>query len=43
MPPGAPSESAYVEISGALSTQEYGYEPELLISSSAEALGVSYD
>ena len=42
MPPGAPSESAYVEISGELSAQEHGFEPELLISSSsAEALGVA--
>ena len=32
LPPGGPTESAYVEISGALSTQEYGFEPELLIS-----------
>ena len=42
MPPGAPSGSAYVEISGAMSAQEYGYyEPELLISSDAAALGVA--
>ena len=30
-----------MEISGALSAQEYGHEPELLISSSATALGVA--
>ena len=43
MPPGAPSECACtLEISGALSAQEYGHEPRLLISSSsAEALGVA--
>ena len=42
MPPGAPSGRIYVEISGAMSAQEYGYyEPELLISSDAAALGVA--
>ena len=42
IPRGVPTIEKYAEISGALSAQEYGFEPELLISSSsAEALGVA--
>ena len=42
IPRGVPTIDKYAEISGALSAQEYGHEPELLISSSsAETLGVA--
>ena len=42
IPRGVPTIDKYAEISGALTAQEYGHEPELLISSSsAEALGVA--
>ena len=41
IPRRVPTIDQYVEISGALSAQEYGYESELLISSSAAVLGVA--
>ncbi len=43
IPRGVPTIDEYAEISGALAEQEYGFEPELQISSSADAtaLGVA--
>ena len=41
IPRGVPTIDKYAEISGALSAQEYGFEPELLISSDVTALGVA--